>query len=80
MWKVGEKYKCIKTDSYKCFTEGKYYELYNITPFAKAYYSPLYWFYDNKNNSKFIVKTLIGDMFQSRRKERKEKLNKINEI
>lgn len=77
MRKVGDKYKCIKTDSYKCFTEGNYYILHHITPRAKAYHGPLYWFYDNKNKDKFIVEYLFDSMFKNIKQERKEKLERL---
>jgi hypothetical protein len=80
MWKVGKKYKCIKTDTTKNFTEGKNYELFKISPFALAYNSPLYWFEDNKGTSRFIVKSLVDKMFQDIKEIRREKLKKLNEI
>jgi len=78
MWKVGKKYKCIRTDSFKNFTVGKDYELSKISPFALAYQSPLYWFQDDNDKSKFIVSSLVDQMFQDIKEIRKEKLNKIN--
>ena len=80
MWVAGKKYKCIKTDTTKVFTEGKFYELDRISPFALAYNSPLYWFVDNKGNQKFIVASLVDKMFIDIKEKRREKLKKLDEI
>ena len=76
---IGNQFRLIYKTIDNQFTIGKCYTLYSIN-WSSAYRCQLYWFIGDNETKYFVTEDLFYKMFKSVRQERKEKLQKINEI